>query len=386
MKTILRAGMRPRRTLSTVSLLALGVAAMAMPGFAQEVPAADAPAEGDVIIVTAQKREQDIQDVPISLLAMSADKLEAQGITNLENLSNYAPGVQIGKGAIYTPVNIRGIGSGSNRGFEQSVGMYVDGVYLGRDRQFRAPFLDLERVEVLRGPQSILFGKNTIAGAINIVTADPDLSGGFAADGSVRWEAETNTYQTTGAATLPVSDTFGIRVAGQYRTGKGYITNVTRGRDEPAVEELAVRGTALWEPTDAFSARLKYSYLDSSVDGMNATVTRFTRVTGTVTPPSPLANLIFNNVPVVEPRFGVDDPSKAYRDNPVAAGWSQRDAQVNTQSNIAVLDLNYDLNDDLTLTSVTGYSEYRTKDGLDLDFLPIQLLFRNEEQEFSQLS
>ena len=111
MKTTLRAGMRPRRTLSTVSLLAFGVAAMATPVFAQETPAVEEPLESDVIVVTAQKREQDIQDVPISMSAIGADKLEAQGITNLENLSNYVPGVQIGKGAIYTPVNIRGIGS-----------------------------------------------------------------------------------------------------------------------------------------------------------------------------------------------------------------------------------------------------------------------------------
>ncbi|HEX5006857.1 MAG TPA: TonB-dependent receptor [Hyphomonadaceae bacterium] len=387
----------------TVSALALcGAGALALPAIAQEGPAAEAeqtasaerpaqaeqPAEPerDVIVVTAQKREQDIQDVPISMTAIGADKLETQGITNLENLSSYVPGVQIGKGAIYTPVNIRGVGSGSNRGFEQSVGMYVDGIYLGRDRQFRAPFLDLQRVEVLRGPQGILFGKNTIAGAISIVTADPSLDGEVSADGAVRWESETNTYQTNAAVTVPLGDTMAVRLAGQYRQGDGYITNVTRGRDEPAVEEFAGRATFLWEPTDSFTAKAKYSYLDSTVDGMNATVTKFSRVTGTVTPPTALANLVFNNVPVVEPRFGTSDPYKAYRDNPVAAGWSSRDAQTYTKSNLGVLDLNYDINDDLSLTSITGYSTYRTKDGLDLDFLPIRLLFRNEEQDFTQYS
>ncbi|HRD44888.1 MAG TPA: TonB-dependent receptor [Caulobacter sp.] len=338
------------------------------------------------IIVTAQKRSENLQDVPISVSATSGDKLEAQGIENLEDLSGYVPGVQIGKGAINTQINIRGVGSGSNRGFEQSVGMYVDGVYMGRDRQFRAPFMDLDRVEVLRGPQGTLFGRNTIGGAVSIITANPSLDGGFSGEAAARWDFDTSTLQLNGAATIPLGETAALRLAVQHRSGDGYIENATRGRDEPATEEFAARATLLWQPTDAFTANLKFSVLDSSIDGMNAVVTRFTKVTGVVTPPTALSNLLFANVALVEPDFSVKDPFTTYRDDPDVAGWSGREARIETRSQLGVLNMEYEVSDSLTLTSVTGYSAYETRDGLDLDFLPIRFIFRNEEQDFTQYS
>ena len=363
------------------SLLVLAsVAGFAAPALAQD------SVQVEEVIITAQKREQSLQDVPISVTAVSAERLEAQGVENLETLSSYTPGVQIGKGAISTPITIRGIGSGSNRGFEQSVGMYVDGIYMGRDRQFRAPFLDLDRVEVLRGPQGTLFGRNTIGGAISIVTADPRLNGEVEGSAALRWSPETGGLQTTGVVSLPLGDTLGVRLAVQYRTDDGYITNVTRDRDEPNVEEVAARATVVWQPTDAFTANLKVSLLESDVTGMNAVVTRFTKVTGTVTPPTALNNLVFANVGVVEPKFSLGDPYTTYRDNPGVAGWSSRDAQIDTVSRLGVLNLEYDFGNGLTLTSVTGYSTYETNDGLDLDFLPIRFIFRDENQDFEQTS
>jgi iron complex outermembrane recepter protein len=345
-----------------------------------------ATASEDEIIVTAQKREQSIQDVPISVTAVSGERLENQGIGDLETLSNYVPGVQIGRGSISTPVSIRGVGSGNNRGFEQSVGLYVDGVYLGRDRQFRAPFLDLERVEVLRGPQSILFGKNTIAGAISIISEGADPGGEFEAQGSVRWESETNSTRYSGAVGLPVSDTFALRFAAQIETGDGHVSNRTRGVDEPGVEEWTLRGAAAWEPTNALSVNLRYAISDSAVAGMNTVVTRFTPVTGVVTPPSAINNLVFANVPLVAPGFTTRGAYDAFRDDPLVAGWSRRDAQLDTESNLGVLDVSYDLGNGMNLTSVTGYSTYDTADGIDIDFLPVRLLFREEQQGFEQLS
>ena len=118
------------------------------------------------IVVTAQQRAQSLQDVPVSVAAVTGDKIAASGVVDLMGLSELVPNFSINETGISTTVTIRGISSGINPGFEQSVGMYNDGIFYGRDQLARVPMMDMERVEVLRGPQGILFGKNSIAGAV----------------------------------------------------------------------------------------------------------------------------------------------------------------------------------------------------------------------------
>ena len=125
------------------------------------------------VIVTAQQRAQSLQDVPVSVAALTAEKISDAGIVDLQGLSEMIPNFSINETGISTTVTIRGISSGINPGFEQSVGMYNDGVFYGRDQLARIPMIDMERVEVLRGPQGILFGKNSIAGAVSQITAKP---------------------------------------------------------------------------------------------------------------------------------------------------------------------------------------------------------------------
>ncbi|WP_372865200.1 TonB-dependent receptor plug domain-containing protein, partial [Spongiibacter sp.] len=125
------------------------------------------------VVVTAQLREQSLQDVPVSVSAIGGEKMMEAGLSKIEDLQAYVPNFTMSESGIGTDIYIRGIGSGENQGFEQSVGMYVDGIAYGRAQLARAPFLDLSRVEVLRGPQNILLGKNSIAGAISIQTANP---------------------------------------------------------------------------------------------------------------------------------------------------------------------------------------------------------------------
>ena len=127
----------------------------------------------DEIVVTAQKREESLRDVPLSVEAVSGDKLADVGIVRLDDLKAYVPNLQMTETGIANNIYIRGIGSGLNQGFEQSVSLYQDGIYRGRGHQSRLPFLDLARIEVLRGPQPILFGKNAVAGAVNMVAARP---------------------------------------------------------------------------------------------------------------------------------------------------------------------------------------------------------------------
>jgi len=159
--------MSDNRTRHTAIASAVALALMSSAAAAQE-----GTTLGE-IIVTAQKRTESLQDVPIAVSAVSGTKIAETGIMKIEDLKNYVPTLFMTETAIGNNISIRGIFSGVNPGFEQSVGTYVDGVYRGRPQQTRAPFLDLERVEVLRGPQSILFGKNSVGGALNITTARP---------------------------------------------------------------------------------------------------------------------------------------------------------------------------------------------------------------------
>lgn len=134
------------------------------------------------IIVTAQKRTESLQDVSVSVTALSGEKLSDFGIARLEEITAYVPNFVMSETGIGTTIYIRGIGSGINQGFEQSVGMYRDGIYYGRAQLARAPIFDMERVEVLRGPQVTLFGNNSIGGAVSMSASKPtDELEGFVA-------------------------------------------------------------------------------------------------------------------------------------------------------------------------------------------------------------
>lgn len=232
---------------------------------ASETEEADAPvASGEKrlileeIVVTAQKRAQVLADVPVSLTAISGEKLTDAGIENLSDMSEYTPNFKLVDSGLIPNIYMRGVGSGSNQGFELSVGMFSDGIHLGRPHQTRAAFMDVQRVEVLRGPQSILFGKNAIAGALNIISATPGdefesiLSGSL---GLPHQDAEISAVISG-----PINDQFGARLAVRQRGENGYIYNRAQGRDEPSTDELATRGTFTWAPSDAFDSSLKLEH------------------------------------------------------------------------------------------------------------------------------
>ena len=189
--------------------MAMSFALCSTPVFAQ-----DAQEEGglDIIVVTAQKRAQGLSDVPISISAVSGEKIDAYGQTSLEEVSSAIPNLKITQTAIANRIAIRGIASGDNKGFEQSVAMFVDNIYYGRDQLSRLPLVDLERVEVLRGPQPTLFGKNAIAGAVNVTTRKP--SDEFEGSLKALYEFNHNEAQVTGVLSGPISENIGARVVG----------------------------------------------------------------------------------------------------------------------------------------------------------------------------
>ena len=203
------------------------------------------------VVVTAQKREESLRDVPLSVEAVSGEKLVDAGILRLDDLKSYVPNLQMTETGIANNIYIRGIGSGLNQGFEQSVSTYADGIYRGRGHQSRMPFLDLERIEVLRGPQPILFGKNAVAGAVNLIAAHP----GKEFEGKMRASHDVENDDTVGNFVLssPVGDRAGARLAVHYRNAGGYVRNNTLGRDEPVRDEIGARLTLDFDISDAAS-------------------------------------------------------------------------------------------------------------------------------------
>jgi iron complex outermembrane receptor protein len=227
--------------------LALAIAVlMCQPAFGQTSESGILALEE--VRVTAQKREENLQDVPVSVAAVSGQKLEEAGIENLEDLTMLVPNIHLTETGISTQLRVRGIGSDNSQGFEQSVGVYIDGIHHGRAQLFRAPFFDLERAEVLRGPQGTLFGKNTIAGALNLITARPTDE--LEAKVSASYEFEHEQREINGVLSGPLTDNLRVRLAVRTYEEDGYIWNDYLGQTEAQQDEEAARLSVDWTPTD----------------------------------------------------------------------------------------------------------------------------------------
>ena len=215
------------------------------------------------VIVTAQKREQSLSDVPIAIRAFSGNFVFENNIFELSEITERVPNVQHSESPFQPIVAVRGLGaSGGNRGFESQVVLFSDGIYGGRPTQFVAPMFDVERVEVVKGPQTVLFGKNATGGVISVVSARPgDEFEGYVSGG---YEAEYDGYLVEGVMSGPLSDELGARVAVRYKEDGGYLKNTRFNRDEPFTDNLALRGVMTWEPNDAMNvvAKLEYTEMD----------------------------------------------------------------------------------------------------------------------------
>ncbi len=335
--------------------LAMLLAASALAGpaaaFAQEAPA-ESQGGLDDIIVTAQKRAEGLSDVPISISAVSGKQVESYGQTNLEQISSSVPNLKITQTAIANRIAIRGIASGDNKGFEQSVAMFVDGVYYGRDQLSRLPLVDMERVEVLRGPQPTLFGKNAIAGAVNITTRSPTDE--FEGTVSGLYEFNHKELQLTGVLSGPLSDGIEARVVGYHRSMDGYFYNQKLKRNEPNVDEYYVRGKVEFDKGGPLAAELKLEYADFAMKGQ----------------PRDVFGAVGNYNAVFQGPFFVSTvPDYVREDN----GYESR-------NKVFGATLNADLEiGEHTLTSVTSLLDYKTREIVDVDFSGISFLDGTEQ-------
>lgn len=229
-----------------ILLVAMLSSTYLQPAYAQEKPKSalsEKDAGLDEIVVTAQRREESLQDVPVAVTAFGADALESARMTNVRNLSGYAPNFQVTtQGLQSTPnINIRGISSGTaNNAVDPKVGIYLDGVYVGRTVGAVFDLADIERVEVLRGPQGTLFGRNATAGAVSLVTSPP--TGEFGVKQNLSY-GNDNAFRSRTILNLPAFGPFSLKLAYLHDEVDGDTDNLIAGRTIDLSQRSAAFGT-----------------------------------------------------------------------------------------------------------------------------------------------
>jgi iron complex outermembrane receptor protein len=347
-----------------------------MPALAQEAEALEE------IVVTAQRREEKLQDVPISVSAFSADAIEQRGLTNVMSLNSLAPNVSITNAAgnsTAAQIGIRGgIQINPALSWDPAVGIYLDGVYIGKTQGSVFDVVDLERIEVLRGPQGTLYGRNTLSGAINLVTRAP--SGEFKGTASVgygNYDYKVGKFSVD----LPRFGMVSASVSGRIERRDGFVKNVadTTGvaagfgttaavAQKSQLNNLRSEGARIAvdiDPTDDLNIAYRYDYSNNNQSNQFyqmtgiGTVGQFGNATTIFDPTSPayagLPLFLFTN-PNYQSTASIDGPAyerSQVQGHSITANWNASDA--------------------LSLKSITAYRKLTWKDGLDLDGSPMPI-------------
>jgi len=249
---------------ATRALYLLGIA------FAGMAQAETDRAALEEVVVTARRIEERLSDVSLSVTVIDGLQLDEFAVTRWEDLT--LPGIKIGPAGLLDVLSIRGIASGLNFGFEQSAPVFVDGVWFGSSRSTRSGFVDVERIEILKGPQPTHFGKNAIAGAFGIVTRKPQPE--FAASVDAYYEFEHDEAAVTGVINVPVGETLAARVAVKWRDLDGYMTNPASGRRTPQQRDELGRLALRWQPFDGLILDGKVEYSSNTTQGLSTQYVR----------------------------------------------------------------------------------------------------------------
>ncbi|WP_334656908.1 TonB-dependent receptor [Sphingomonas panaciterrae] len=379
---------------STASILALAISTVSVSAAAQEAasasanpandPAAPVPATSTAdatrspqaddgeIIVTAQKREQRLQDVPVVVSVLNQQQLENAGVRDVKDLQTITPGLNVTSSTspAQTSIRIRGVGTvGDNPGLESSVGTIVDGVYRARSGVAFGDLGELERVEVLKGPQSTLFGKNMSAGVINVISASPSFNPSAEFVGSY---GNYNAWTVSGAATGGlIGDTVAGRIFAlkrerdgfwKVRTGAGPRTS-TRADNE---NNWTVRAQLLIRPTDRVDIRLIGDWSERDEDCCVNAPSIAGPTAAFVDALAPDAGTLRNGKPF---------DRITYANRPT--DFRIRDRGVSGQ-------LDWELSDTLSLTSITAYRYYKSNSGVDIDYSSADIWYRGSDGNSNQ--
>ncbi|QGP78920.1 TonB-dependent receptor [Sphingobium sp. CAP-1] len=343
---------------------------------------ADQNVRGEVILVTARRRQETAQEVPLAISVVKGDSIEATGNFNIVKLQQLAPTLQVyTTNPRNTSVNIRGLGVPfglTSDGFEQGVGIYVDDVYNSRVAAATFDFLDVSQVEVLRGPQGTLYGKNTTAGAINITTNQPTFDFEGRAELTV---GNLNYKQAKAAVSGPLSDTVAARIAVAATSRRGTLYNVTSQRWINEQDNLGIRGQLLFKPSEDFSITLSgdYSKQDPECCG-----TTFVRVGTTQRPIARQYDALVAAVNAANPGRNYAVPSRNPYDR-----LTDLDSNLNAGNKIGGVSakVKWDIGPG-TLTSVTAWRFWDWKPENDRDFTGLSVVSKSQnpsqQDQYSQ--
>ena len=337
--------------------LAVALAALTAPAFSQ--------AALEEIIVTAQKREQSLQDVPIAISALSGDALRSAVVNDIFDLRAAVPALEVravdppSQGTAFA---LRGLGTSVfNMGFEPTVATFLDGVYRSRSGLLASTDLvDMERIEVLKGPQGTLFGKNTSGGVVTMYTHKPDLE---KTAGSVDLSYEEyNRVRANGMVNLPLSSTAALRLTGSWAKGDGWLDNVVTGKEIADLDRYSLRGQLLLVPTDDLSIRVIADYAE--LDEACCTALRYENDPRSGAFNGPIAGSIGSQVidPANIEDYKVDlniDPRLKAKDKGLSA------------------EINWDFGA-AALTSISAWRDYQDSNFKDNDFTGVDTLLSNQ--------
>jgi iron complex outermembrane recepter protein len=341
---------------------------------AQEA-AAEENAGIDEIIVTAQRREQNLQDVPISVSAFGAEQIAAKGLTDVSRLEGLVPGFTFGKAGVDARPAIRGVRTESvDVNADTTIGFFIDGIYQSRSSQASLGFVDLQRVEVQRGPQGTLYGRNTFGGNVSIVTAQPDFSEYYG--GADLTVGENSQIKVTGFMNAPLSDKVAVRMALGYEKSDGWVKNINPANGNLFDDDNRyVRASLAVKPTENLTASFKFDYSRRKGNGGSAFGYKLVGSYFYV----PTNTQLFNATPVilntrggnrdgvVDAPLTIDNGVPIFRPNDPYSIDNDYNPNLELQNYSGTANIAYDMGP-ATIKSITGITDFETARSQDTDF------------------
>jgi len=326
----------------------------------------------DEITVTATKRVTTLADTPLAVSVIDGLEIAEKGIIEVTDLFNGIPGLgQNTSPGEFPAIKIRGIGTtNASQTLEQSIGLFLDGVYKPRARQYQDALFDVERVEVIKGAQGVVFGKNTNVGAISITARKPGDELGANLSASYETEFDSTLFQ--GGVDIPLSNVLKFRAAGLYSNRGGFVENTLTEDIDGDQDRWTARGTLVFNPVDRFTATLFGQHSDSETQGSSFQIT---------------------GDPLGLPDFILDEtPFQRAVDGETTVGGTTIPADFDQQeSSDVALTLNLDLNENTTLTAITSYSQFDYSNAIDIFLAPFTPTvtgtgFIQFDEEFDQIT
>ena len=352
---------RPLVGFATTALLAASLPAIAQD---DEERRGGASVFLEEIRVTARKREESMQDAPLSVSALSSEQIDALQVRDLTSLAVGLPNValdDVGTTRGVANFSIRGLGiTASIPSIDPTVGVFVDGVYMGLNNGIVFDMFDLESIEVLRGPQGILFGRNVTGGAILLNTKKPgdELEFKLRAAADAGGEGGMNRY-LMGAVGGPISDTFAAKLTAYYNEDDGWFKNLATGNDHGAINQLMIRPVIVWTPTDNLEITARYEYSDIDGDG-------------------PSSQSHTNG-------FGVDGTPISHNPESFDYAIDEEGFQTN-ETNFFSLKIDWSVGETGTITNIFGWRDYSGAALSDIDAQPVPFFHGSFGSEAEQIS